>query len=306
MSDHMRKPGIGRLQIAAPSALLVAVLIWGAVAAIGHTAKAPETKSQQPIVSGDRAAAHPRSKSVTSTSLDPSGIAGHWKLVLNSVFDGTSLSHTVWRQGWFGSGTTGPINALEAACYKPGNVSFPGDGTMHLNVTGKPSTCKGHTRPYTGSVVTTDPNDGRHGGGFQYRYGVLEAKLYVPGQGALLADWPAITTFGQLWPQDGEDDILEVIGGTACFHFHSPGYAPSGHLGGCDTAITAGWHTFASDWQPGSVTYYYDGHEVGRIIKGVTSAPMYIVIVNTVPEKTPWVDRADALRVAYVRVWQGN
>jgi beta-glucanase (GH16 family) len=305
MSDHMRKPGIGRLQIAAPSALLAAALIWGAVATLGSSA-APRPNPRQPIASADRATASPRSKSVTSTSLKPAGISGNWKLILNSVFDGSSLDQSVWRQGWFGTGTTGPINALEAACYKPGNVSFPGDGTLHLSVTSTPSTCKGRKRPYTGSVVTTDPKDGRKSGGFQYRYGVLEAKVYVPGQGALLADWPAVTTFGQQWPQDGEDDILEVIGGAACFHFHSPGYAPSGHLGGCDTAITAGWHTFASDWQPGSVTYYYDGREVGRIIKGVTSAPMYIVIVNTVPAKTPWVDRADALRVAYVRVWQAN
>ena len=226
--------------------------------------------------------------------------------MLNSVFNGSSLDTSIWRPGWFGSRVTGPINNLEAACYSPDNVSLPGDDTLHLNVTRTPSTCKGVRRPFAGSVISTDPHDGRAGGGFQYRYGVLQAKVFVPGDGSLLEDWPGLLTFGQSWPQDGEDDILEVIDGVACFHYHSLGYAPSGHLGGCDTTLTPGWHTFASDWQPGSVTYYYDGREVGEITKGVTSAPMYIVIVNTVSKKTPWIDQADTLRVSYVRVWQGN
>jgi beta-glucanase (GH16 family) len=306
MFDHRRKLGIGRLRLITVAALL-AVLAGGAVTATGRTASGPQLKVREPLASAGRAAERPRSKSVKAATLTPIGIPGHWHVVLNSVFNGSSLDGTIWRQGWFGSGITGPINApLEAACYGPDNVTFPGDGTMHLNLTKTASTCEGETRPYTGSVVSTNPNDGRTEGGFQYRFGVLESRIYVPGQGSLISDWPTVVTLGQVWPQDGEDDILEAIAGAACFHFHSPGYAPSGHLGGCDSSLTPGWHTFASDWKPGSVTYYYDGREVGEITKGVTSAPMYIVIVNTAPRKTPWVDEADALRVSYVRVWQSN
>jgi len=305
MFDNKRKSGLGGLPLVAAVALFV-VLIVGAVAAIGHTASAQRSKPAQPIAFAGRAAARPRSKSARSNTLEPTGIPGSWKLILNSDFNGSSLDPSIWREGWFGSGITGPINNLEAACYSPENLSFPGDGTLHLAVTKTPARCKGVRRPFTGSVISTDPRDGRRDGGFEYRYGVLEAKMYVPGQGALLADWPTIVTFGQKWPNDGEDDILEVIDGAACFHFHSLGYAPSGHLGGCDSNLKAGWHTFAADWRPGTVTSYYDGREVGEITKGVTSAPMYIVIVNTVPRKTPWVDEADALRVAYLRVWQSN
>ena len=54
---------------------------------------------------------------------------------------------------------------------------------------------------------------------------------------------------------------MEGLSGVICWHFHDPLGGP----GGCDTAITPGWHTFASDWQPGSVTYYYDGQDVGSI-----------------------------------------
>lgn len=270
---------------------LTAVLTWTGIASIGGAAASSRLKSSR----------HSERRATV-----PAGVPGNWKLILDSDFNGSSINRSVWRRGWFGSGTTGPINALEAACYSPANLTFPGNGAMSLSVTHVTSSCAGVIHPYTGAIASTNPDDGRKSGGFQYRYGVFEAKVYVPGKGGRLANWPAIATFGQVWPRDGEDDILEVVDGSACFHFHSPAYAAAGHLGGCDATLTAGWHTFASDWQPGSVTYYYDGAEVGRITKGVTSAPMYIVIVNTVSKKTPWVDQADALRVAYVRVWQGR
>jgi beta-glucanase (GH16 family) len=235
---------------------------------------------------------------------EPIGIAGKWNLILNSEFKGRSLNTSLWQPGWFGSGVTGAISGSEPACYSSTNVTLPGDGTLHLDVTATPSKCNGVTQSYTASMISTNPSNRSHGGGFSYRYGVLEAKVYIPGNGSELANWPSVVTFGQVWPHDGEDDVLEVLGGTACFHFHSPGYAPSGHLGGCDPRLTAGWHTVASDWQPGSVSYYFDGIEVGKITKGVTSAPMYIVVVNTVHSADPAITQADSMRVAYVRVWQ--
>lgn len=171
---------------------------------------------------------------------------------------------------------------------------------MHLNITATPSTCDGETKPYSAAMVTTNPNDGRTGPGFTYTYGVLEARVYIPSDGGKIADWPAIWTDGQSWPTDGEDDIMEGLSGTACFHFHDPLGAP----GGCDTSITPGWHTFASDWQPGSVTYYYDGTEVGSVATGITSAPMYIIISNGVGYSTTPLTQPDSMQVAYVRVWQ--
>jgi beta-glucanase (GH16 family) len=258
------------------------------------------------VGSCDAATGAPRI-AATSHTPQPAGIAGQWKLILNSQFNTPSLDTSLWRPGWFGTGVTRAISHLEPACYSPANVTFPGDGTMHLNVTATRLKCGGITQPFAGAVVTTNPHDGRRSGGFTYRYGVLEAKVFIPGSGSLISNWPSVVTFGQVWPQDGEDDVLEVLNGTACFHYHSPGYAPSGHLGGCDPTFTAGWHTVASDWQPGVVTYYFDGVEIGQITKGVTSAPMYIVLVNTVHQ----IDRldprgavVDSMQVAYVRVWQ--
>ena len=192
------------------------------------------------------------------------------------------------------------MNSLEEDCYSPSNVSFSG-ADLDLNVTDASSTCGGQTHPYTGALISSNPSDGRTGGGFQYTYGFLEAKVYIPASGTKVADWPAVWADGQSWPNDGEDDIMEGLGGSACFHFHNP----AGYAGGCDTGITPGWHTFASDWEPGSITYYYDGKDVGTLTSGISSAPMYIVLDNTVSSNYPSVIvGSDTMQVAYVRVWQ--
>jgi beta-glucanase (GH16 family) len=242
-----------------------------------------------------------------ANSLQPAGIPGNWNLVLNSTFTGSSLDNSVWRTGWFGSGVTVPVNSYEDDCYSPSNVSFPGDGSLHLNVTATSSTCGGKTHPYTGSLVSSNPNDGRSSGGFQYTYGVLEARVYVPADGTKIANWPAVWADGQSWPNDGEDDLMEGLAGQACYHFHylsisGEGASGPGH---CDTTLTPGWHTFASDWQPGSVTYYYDGKDVGSISTGITSSPMYIILDNTVYPGEANLTEADSMDVSYVRVWQG-
>ncbi len=237
--------------------------------------------------------------SSSSSSTAPTGVPGTWNMVLDSEFNGSSLPAD-WRTGWFGTGVTSPINSGEAACYSPSNVTFPGDGTMHLNLTTTSSSCGGLTKADTGAIVTTNPDDGRPAGtGFQYTYGVLEARVYVPAVGSDIANWPAVWTDGQSWPNDGEDDIMEGLSGQACWHFHDPLGGP----GGCSTTITPGWHTFASNWQPGSVTYYYDGKNVGSISTGITSAPMYAVLDNTVASADP-TPTAAAMQVQYVRVWQ--
>jgi beta-glucanase (GH16 family) len=236
------------------------------------------------------------------TPSGPLGMTGTWKLILNAPFTGSALNTSLWQPGWFGTGVTGPINGNELACYSPANVSL-GDGTLDLRVTASSSMCEGVQRPYTGALLSTNPDDRRIPGGFQYTYGAVQARVYIPPAGVNLADWPAVITLGQHWPEDGEDDILENLEGTACSHFHSPLNVFEG-LGTCDEYLTPGWHTVASDWEPGSVTWYYDGAEIGKVTEGVTSAPMYLVIVNTVSVKGQAVTKPDTMRVAYVRVWQ--
>ena len=238
--------------------------------------------------------------SVATKSPQPVGISGSWNLVLDSEFDRSSLNTSIWRTGWTSNGISKPANTNELDCYSPHNVYFPGDGTLHLDVTAAPSTCGGVTKPYTGAMITTNPARGR--GGFQYTYGILEAKVYLPADGSALADWPGVWADGQNWPFDGEDDLMEGIYGMACWSFHNP--AGMDHI--CLHNFTPGWHTFASDWQPGSITYYYDGVNVGSDTSGITSSPMYVILDNTVHVGEPQYTEPDSMQVQYVRVWQGG
>lgn len=227
----------------------------------------------------------------------PTGIAGSWHLVLNSNFTGPSLPPD-WRANWFGAAA--PIAPTEIDCYSPNNVTFPGDGTLNLLVTAQSSTCAGGAQPYTAAIISTNPDDGRSTPGFEYTYGALEARIYLPADNGKIADWPAFWANGQNWPISGEDDVLEGLGGCAFWSFHNA----EGMRHGCVRSLGPGWHTFASDWEPGSLTYYYDGVAVESLTTGITSAPMYLVLNNVVHADRPDVTEPDAMKVQYVRVWQ--
>jgi hypothetical protein len=136
-----------------------------------HVPTSGTHKSTAPVAPSGPAAARGTAATPSTaalTALSPVGVPGAWNVVLDSEFSGISLDTSIWQPGWFGSGTTGPVNTLEAACYSPNNVLFPGDGSVHLRVTASPSTCKGKTEPYTGALLSSNPHDGRASGGFEF------------------------------------------------------------------------------------------------------------------------------------------
>lgn len=228
----------------------------------------------------------------------PTGITGNWTLKFNDEFSGTSLNKSVWSPGWFSSGVSGPVNEFEKACYSPGYLSVPGDGSLHMQLKVQQNTCKS-TFPNTGSLISSNPLDYVSGHtGYQYTYGVVEWRVYIPPDSSgNIANWPGVWSNGQNWPTDGENDTMEGLGGAACYHFHSPVGGP----GGCASGKYTGWHTFASNWQPGVVKYYYDGVYVGQITTGITSAPQYLIVQQTTDLQTAIPSE---MLVDYVRVWQ--
>jgi beta-glucanase (GH16 family) len=155
----------------------------------------------------------------------------------------------------------------------------------------------------TGALVSSNPDDGAPGHvGFQFTYGYAEARIYLPpAPGELAANWAAFWTDGQNWPADGEMDIMETLNGEACYHFHSSAGAP----GACLTGNYSGWHTYGAEWSANSVTYYYDGTEVGTITEGITGEPMYLILENSLSGSYGGPSVLPAtMQVAYVRVWQ--
>jgi hypothetical protein len=94
---------------------------------------------------------------------------------------------------------------------------------------------------------------------------------------------------------------MEELGGTAAYHFHSP----SGGPGAGPRGRYAGWHIYAADRQPGSVTYDFDGGRVGTIRSGITHSPMYLILNNGVDHTLGGPSAGPAtMRFDYVPVWR--
>jgi beta-glucanase (GH16 family) len=230
----------------------------------------------------------------------PTGVGGDWKLTFDDEFSGTSLDTAKWSTGWYGSGITHPVNSTEEDCYDPAQVT-EGGGALDLTLIRKSEDCGISDPVYAGALVSTQ-------GKFSFTYGFVEARVWLPaaaGEPGDVANWPGVWTDGRSWPEDGEIDIAEGIGGRVCAHFHGPadpqGLGAGGRAGCPAGNYAGGWHTFAANWEPGIVTYYYDGVDIGSVTSGITSAPMFLILdyATRSPSQAP-----DTMKVDYVRVWQ--
>ena len=191
--------------------------------------------------------------------------------IFRDDFDGASLDLSKWRPNWL-AGTddaiTKPVNSAELSCYDPKQVSV-GGGYLHLKADSRACTANnGTTYPYVSGLVESAHD-------FTFTYGRMEARIWLPPGSGEVHNWPAFWANGTgTWPVTGELDVMEALEGHACWHFHST----SGGPGGCAPRPSAGgWHTFAAEWRPGVVTYFYDGQQVGRITSGITGSPMYLI-----------------------------
>ena len=217
-------------------------------------------------------------------SWDPNGA---YTVVFADDFTAAALDTTKWQPGWFGTGITGPVST-GGQPYSSGQVSVSG-GCLNLGLTAR-----------YGAIISSNPS--LVSPGFAFTGGYIEARLYLPpdSSGAQIANWPSFWCDGQNFPVTGEMGIVSGVSGSASYQFQSASGGPSGTAG----PGYYGWHTFGAHWMPGtSVTYYYDGVMAGTITSGVTSAPMYIILVNGngSPALSPAVMQAD-----WVYVWSGG
>jgi hypothetical protein len=216
--------------------------------------------------------------------------------VFRDDFNGTTLDLAKWRPNWLAGNDTDitkPVNSAELSCYDPAQVSVSG-GFLHLKAAAR--SCRdnqGRTYPYASGLVESAHD-------FTFTYGRIEARMWLPGSGAI-QNWPAFWANGTgQWPTTGELDVMEGLHGRACWHFHSTAGGP----GGCaPLANPAGWHTFAAEWRAGVVTYFYDGQQVGRIAANITSSPMFLIFnLGISTEHAPPVQLPSEVLVDWVRV----
>jgi beta-glucanase (GH16 family) len=218
---------------------------------------------------------------------------GRWRLKLDSVFDGTALP-SAWSNSRFGNGEIAAgFNPYEQECFDPFRATV-GDGNLTLRIVRMRQLCNGRWRPYSSGIATTL-------GRWSFKYGLVEARIWVPSRGNKILDWPAVWLGGK-----AEIDILEG-GKFACWYYHIDHRRWGRCLNGVH--IANGWHTVAVNWEPHGITWYYDRHEVAGVssrVAPITSAPKVLVLDLAIskrmrhePKKVP-----ATFRIGWVRVWQ--
>jgi beta-glucanase (GH16 family) len=202
-----------------------------------------------------------------------------WKLVWHEEFDGAGIDKANWTYD------------LGAGGWGNGEAQFYTDRPENARIENGLLIIEARQEKYEGSYYTSARLKTQ--GLQEFQYGRIEARLKVPaGAGVWPAFWMLGADFdGKNWPDCGEVDIMEYIGrepdlimGT----LHGPGY--SGALGFSKWNrqkynIADDFHTYAVEWEPDRVTWFYDGAEYFTVTpadvgdrKWVFEHPFFIIL----------------------------
>lgn len=176
----------------------------------------------------------------------------------------------------------------------PGEVSIE-DGELHLRARWKSGGTKdcgkdlvdgfvNKSCPIRSGAITSQK--WANTPGFQQQYGRFEVRAILPaGPGAWPAHW--LLPQGGGWPDAGEIDIMEALGSeptTSQGNYHGgtiegdvrTHYSVHFERTMSDTRFTDDWHVYAAEWSPGSLRFFIDDLEIGRITEGLT-APATVI-----------------------------
>jgi hypothetical protein len=139
----------------------------------------------------------------------------------------------------------------------------------------------------------------------------VEFSAYIPeASNGEVAYWPALWLVGQNWPQDGEIDVFEGLGGANAIDVHYGTGNSDVRINLSGSAAQGGNHVYGLLWTASGQTFVVDGVVVGTAsvtAAQMLNAPQAILLENggttsngPAPATTPAV-----MTVRYVRVWQG-
>ena len=239
--------------------------------------------------------------------------SGAAKMLLDEEFAAPNLDTSLWFTcyTWVNRGqrcTNG--GNLELEWYYARNVSIA-SGIANLTAESHPWT-KSH--PYTsgmiqtGGTASTKPT-------FAFRYGYAEIRAKLP-RGAGM--WPAfwLVQANRQWPP--EIDIMEWQGvqpktDVVTAHWKDAQGNHQQSSTGVDTGVNLwqAYHTYAADWEPNAITWYFDGKPIKRFAekRWIPNKPM-VVIANLAiggwengqlnPKAT---DFPATFAIDYIRIW---
>lgn len=198
-------------------------------------------------------------------------------------FNGTALDTSRWAPSWFQGSTQNDV-ATSAA-----NVSVSG-GLLRLTLASSTS----------GASINTAPNDVSPNP-FTFSYGYAEARIYFPGDGTTIYNWPAWWTTGLAWPGNGENDIAEGLG-TMTVNYHSS--AGASNQGTVPGIWSNAFHTYGLHRQPGWCDVYYDGVWVKGYATNDGGAPHCLILnIGRAWGANQRYGSDYQMLVDYVRVW---
>jgi beta-glucanase (GH16 family) len=211
-----------------------------------------------------------------------------------------------WSPNGFAAGDMGSFLANPALLPPDGNPLSINNGVLTLSDFPKPadvaSDSIGGLSRISGQILTEHS--------FSQTYGYFEARMQMPaGDGALGAFW--LLPESGSWPP--ELDVAEVVGAapnTLVNTLHDSG-APDPHW--TDVAdMTQGFHTYAVDWEPDKITWYFDGRETFETPTTASmNQPMYVVASTHSGLPGSWPGSPDPslvsqMKIDYIRVYDAN
>jgi beta-glucanase (GH16 family) len=242
------------------------------------------------------------------------------KLVWSDEFNGPAGA-SPGSQWNFDTGGGGWGNEeLESYTSRPANAELDGQGHLAIAARAEEYTgADGIKRDYTSARLQTLNT-------FQFKYGLMEARIQVPaGQGLVAQFW----MLGQeayeqeKWPACGEIDVAEILGSepnVVTGTLHAPwSWAPTGVQGTTESAtpLSAGFHTYSVEWEPERISFMLDG----SVYKTITRAelpsgaawpfqhPYFLLLDLAVGGEWPGSPNASThlpaqMLVDWVHVWQ--
>ncbi|HET8991847.1 MAG TPA: discoidin domain-containing protein [Candidatus Saccharimonadales bacterium] len=205
-------------------------------------------------------------------------VAGWGTPSFDDEFNGTSLNTTTWNteNGWKKNGIT--VSASNET------VSA---GNLILTLSSTSSGAEISTNTYAVPV-----------GGF------AEARVYFPGNGQTIYNWPAWWTSGPNWPAAGENDIAEGLG-VLTENYHSPTGAYNHGQPSCtpNCVWSNGFHTYGMYRGSNYVDVYWDGVLYYKYSTDDNGAPENLILTNGCYSNCTV---GAQVKVDYVRAWNSN
>ena len=212
-----------------------------------------------------RCAAQPLTRKLARSEIKAMEKKG-WKLTFDDEFNGNSLDRSKWIDSYPDNVRTHGAEELEY--YSPDGYEVT-NGVLRLKGENRPSGGK----PYTSGMVTSF-------GKFAQEFGWFEMRAKFPrGKGYWPAFW--LLPSNKTWPP--EIDVLEILGHEPNKDYMTNHYrnAEGKHEGKGGSFIgpdfSTDFHTFALDWEPGSITWYVDGVQRYQTTENVPAEPMYML-----------------------------